>query len=582
MWAAYDGHLEVVELLIAEGAEYATENRGEATALHYAARSGSAEVTVLLLDRGLDINARNHQGETALSWAAVRSRGDVVELLVRRGADTELRDDYGRTPLLLVARETGNVDVAALLLDGGADVNALDRYQDTPLSLATWRGFGDVVDLLLEEGAEVPEAGPDANALVMLSAENGLARLFAILAEGGADLGMRNDKDGTLLHSAAEGGSKEIVEALIDRGMPINERDRYGRTPLHYAGEKGRVEVAELLIARGADIDSRSLSGISPLNEARANGRDEVAQFLVTAGADPSPPAFPTLRGPFLGQAEPGSEATLFAADIVASHRSEHCVAAFSPIGDEAFWSSSFREGDSGYYTGRILTSRLEDGRWTLPRPASFGNSGHGEGEPFFSHDGRNLFFLSMRPDDSGTRDERIWVTAKTDAGWSEPEPIEGGPNSIGLHWLFSVAANGSIYFASGAPGGHGGGDVYVSRLIDGRYSAPENLGDVVNTEYGEGSPFVAADESYLIFHRHGQPDGVGGPDMYISFKDSEGDWITPVNMGEPVNSRSSEVCATVTRDGKYIFVASSRNGNNDNYWIDATIIESLRPASTR
>ena len=49
MWAAYDGHLEVVELLLAEGAEYTTENRGEATALHFAARSGSADVTGILL-----------------------------------------------------------------------------------------------------------------------------------------------------------------------------------------------------------------------------------------------------------------------------------------------------------------------------------------------------------------------------------------------------------------------------------------------------------------------------------------------------------------------------------------------------
>ena len=92
----------------------------------------------------------------------------------------------------------------------------------------------------------------------------------------------------------------------------------------------------------------------------------------------------------------------------------------------------------------------------------------------------------------------------------------------------------------------------------------------------------MAADESYLIFHRHGQPDGVGGPDMYISFKDSGGNWTTPINMGEPVNSRSSEVCAAVTHDGRYLFVASARNGNNDNYWIDATIIESLRPGGVR
>jgi Tol biopolymer transport system component len=154
---------------------------------------------------------------------------------------------------------------------------------------------------------------------------------------------------------------------------------------------------------------------------------------------------------------------------------------------------------------------------------------------------------------------------------------IEGGPNTLEMHWQFSIAANGNIYFGSGAPGGFGGGDVYLSRFVNGSWQEPENLGPAINTEAGEGSPFIAPDESYLIFTGNRRPGGVGGVDLYISFKGDEDNWTAPVNMGEPVNSRAYEICALVTPDGSQIILNSSRRGNDDAYWVDAGIIEELR-----
>ena len=576
--AARQGDVAAVSRLLEQDARLVeSTDDSDCTPLHYAAGGGFLELSELLVERGADVNAQSYEHETPLHWAAVRSHGAVVELLLAQGPDTEIGDDYGRTPLLLVARETGNVEIATALLDGGADVNARDRFDSTPLELAAWRGFTGAVDLFLDRGATVPAGGQEAEALGLFSIEKGLVRLFRVLADDDADLSARNENGGSLLHSASKGGSPEIVEVMLDRGLDMDEQDRYGRTPLHYAAEMGRLQVIELLADRGAALDMRSLAGYSALNMAQALGQEEVVELLRARGASTDPVAFPTLQGPYMGQQPPGADPVLFAPDIVASHRFEHGTVTFSPDGSEAYWSTSI-DTDSGYSYGMIVTSRLESGSWIPPEPAPFTRPRNGDDVPFFAPDGSKLFFLSTRPDRDGeSGGERIWVLDRTDHGWSEPRMIQGGPNTIDKHWQFSVAADGSIYFSSGDPGGYGMGDIYVSRLVGENYATPENLGAVVNTEYGEGAPFIAPDESYLLFMRVGAPDAMGRVDLYVSFKDESGSWTAPVDMGAPVNSRSNEICPIVSPDGRYLFFNSFRSGNADNYWMDAAIIEQLR-----
>jgi ankyrin repeat protein len=575
-WAAHAGNAEVFEVLIAGGADPNASNTRHQTLLHYAARGGSAAVIEMVLARPVDINARDRDNGVPLHRAVLWNHREATRRLIAAGADLEARDAYERTPLLLVARETGSAEMAALLVDAGADINPVDRFGDTPLSLAAWRGFGGVIDVLLDNGADVPTAGPQATQLTRFAADYGLVRLFGILEEAGVDLTIRNDNGGTLLHSASAGGSRDLAESMLERGFDVNEADRYGWAPLHHAADKGRSDVVELLVGRGADINARTMSGNTPLNIAQASNRDETTRLLLENGAVPDPQAFPSLNGPYFAQVAPDMEPVLFAPDIVSSNRFMHGTVTFSPDGWEAFWPTSVPR-DSGYTLGRIVTARLTNGRWTPPEPSPFaGVLGQGNDIPFFSHDGAKLYFLSGRPDAGGqSGGERIWFTERADAGWSEPTLIDGGPNSLELHWQFSVAANGNIYVGSR-------GDISVSRLVDGEYATPERLGDVVNSEYDESSPYIAPDESYLIFDRLGAPDGVGSADLYISFRRSDDSWTAPVNMGEPMNSPAHDRCPIVTYDGRYLFFTSHRNGNSDNYWVDARIIEGFRPPELR
>jgi len=67
--------------------------------LHFAARDGHLEVVKLLLERGVDPNVRNNHDSTPLHYAAKKCHVDVARVLLDHGADPTIRDNKGRTPL---------------------------------------------------------------------------------------------------------------------------------------------------------------------------------------------------------------------------------------------------------------------------------------------------------------------------------------------------------------------------------------------------------------------------------------------------------------------------------------------------
>jgi len=88
-WASEHGHKNVVELLIAEGADVNAVNGGrfmEQTALHIAVSYGHDDIVEILLANGADVNARTYSGKTALEMAAKKGHVKIAELLREHGA----------------------------------------------------------------------------------------------------------------------------------------------------------------------------------------------------------------------------------------------------------------------------------------------------------------------------------------------------------------------------------------------------------------------------------------------------------------------------------------------------------------
>jgi ankyrin repeat protein len=568
-------HPETAVWLLEQGANPRAANNDGLTPLHYAARQGFPELIDRLVEHGAEINARTRTGVTSLFYASGAGHTETTLKLLELGADTELDNEYGRTPLLNVARESGKDEMARVLIEHGANINATDSFGTSSINLAAWRGFSGIVNLLLDQQAEIPLTGMESQRLVICAAERGLERLMHLLITRGVDLAIRTERGGNLLHAAAMGGSAEIVRLLLSRGLQVDSADVYGWQPLHYAVSKGRTAAVEMLIEGGAEVNDRTLSGHSPYSLAVDHQRDDIKELLLAAGAEQSSRQFPTLSGPYLGQTPPGRRPQLFAPDIVSTNWGGHSSIAFSRDGSQALWSAEFMPADSGYSYGRMLSSRLNDGHWTVPEPPSFAIvNGGSDDVPFFSPDGNTLYFISRRSTEPGgpPGKENIWLVEKTTGGWGEPYPAPGEVNAISLHWQFSVTEDGTIYFAGQDEKSLGRDDIYRSKFVNGHYTTPENLGTTINTPGSETCPLIAPDEHYLIFASSGHPDKADWITIYISWKKPDGSWSTPLSTG------LGGLCPLLSPEGKYLFYQGSIDGIEGIYWLRADFLEELKP----
>jgi Tol biopolymer transport system component len=184
---------------------------------------------------------------------------------------------------------------------------------------------------------------------------------------------------------------------------------------------------------------------------------------------------------------------------------------------------------------------------------------------PFITSDGKKMFFTTTRPGAVSERKENIWYVARTSSEWSEPGPISAEVNAIQLHWSVSAARSGTLYFGGTGPDGYGGGDIYYSKLVNGVYTKPVNIGPEINSKELDHCPYIAPDESYFIFSRF---SNMGGG-YYISSRDKSGKWLPSVKLHEDIEG----VCPLVSPDGKYFFY------NSDGiYWLPAKFIEEQSP----
>jgi hypothetical protein len=278
------------------------------------------------------------------------------------------------------------------------------------------------------------------------------------------------------------------------------------------------------------------------------------------------------VRGEYLGQKPPGMTPEIFAPGIVSTDKKE-LNSVFTPDGKEFYYSLS----ENGKY--KIYVMQQEDGLWSEPRVASFSTQ-YSNVDMCVSYDGKKLFFGSNRPL-SGEGDAEqgydIWMVTRTDTGWSAPENL-GPLVNAGEHQIYpTVTKDLTLYFQSRRAGNIGGSDLYRAKYVNGKYLQPENVGRAINTEHNEGDVLIAPDESFLIVSARGRSDSLGGSDLYISFRHPDGSWSTVENMGPTINSEATEYCPMFSPDGRYLFFTSTKSGDGDIYWVDAKIIDELR-----
>jgi len=273
---------------------------------------------------------------------------------------------------------------------------------------------------------------------------------------------------------------------------------------------------------------------------------------------------FPVREGPYLGQTPPGMTPEIFAPGII-----KNCPS-FTPDGNELV----FR----GHGMGGILFMQCTNGNWTDPKNIPFSGERHSDFNPFLSSDGTRCFFASDRPIsryDSRDTDVDIFIVEKFKDGWGKPRSLGDHVNSDKTDGCPTATAEGTVYFFSNREGEN---DIYISRFVDGQWKKSENLGFPLSTDLDECDPFISLDERYIIICISGRKDGFGENDLYLSFRMNEENWTEPLNMGNKINSPAKELFPRVSPDGKYLFFTSNKGGRYDTYWVDAKVIEELKP----
>lgn len=185
------------------------------------------------------------------------------------------------------------------------------------------------------------------------------------------------------------------------------------------------------------------------------------------------------------------------------------------------------------------------------------------KGQPFISPNGK-VMHLGKR------------YKERSDSGWSEIKKLNAPFDTLSIMRL-TASSKGTYYFDEFNE--DLSGKISYSRLINGKYEIPKLLPDNINSE-NNFHPFIAPDESYLLFDSK-RNDGYGNSDIYISYRQNDGSWGNPINLGPEINTEAWEASASITPDGKYLFF--NRNMGSDNYenvdifWVSVDVIKNLK-----
>lgn len=202
------------------------------------------------------------------------------------------------------------------------------------------------------------------------------------------------------------------------------------------------------------------------------------------------------------------------------------------------FTSDRSYESSDEYYdwTGRSFSNIWEsDLNGTNASPLGQNiNSTHNEGTPVLSPDRTTMYFTRCYSEEAGDAFCHIMSMQRIKEKWNDAVKV---PNINGTYNTSHpvISSSGELmFFASDKDGGYGGKDLYYSRLQDGAWSTPINLGQRINGEGDEVFPHLYFDTLYFASTSH---PGLGGLDIFYSYFDNEGQWVSPINLGTPLNS---------------------------------------------
>lgn len=286
-------------------------------------------------------------------------------------------------------------------------------------------------------------------------------------------------------------------------------------------------------------------------------------------------------KGKYLGLRQPGIEAQKFAPGFISiENETSHCLV-FSLDGNHLVYTWA----DSVWSRWGIMYSKQVNGQWLKPSLLEFEGSNKVPFNPSFTNDSKNIIFTM---ESTAWPDTDIYSIALTDSGYSSvPKRMDTPVNTSGLDFGYFMDKDGSIYF-TGRREEFAGGlfDIYVCRKENGNY-VTRNL-KPLNSPLDDAAPFISPDGTYMIYEQMVNETGMAYNDstariiridLFVSFRDKNDNWTTPINLGKGINSDKYKTYRPViSPDGKFLFYSQTAEKGADVYWVSTKVIERLRP----
>ncbi len=188
-------------------------------------------------------------------------------------------------------------------------------------------------------------------------------------------------------------------------------------------------------------------------------------------------------------------------------------------------------------------------------------NTNDSEDQLTFSPDQKTVYYTrSSKENSMEYKLYKAVLEEGSHGNWINEELLNINKANVSIENPFISPKGDKLYFSSNMSGSIGGYDIYVSNInADGSLSAPENLGNIVNTNSDEKYPSLSLDSKYLYFSSKGH-NSIGGFDLFTSKILSKG-YKAPRNMGNTINTKYDEVAYFLAAKNKGYVSSNRPNG---------------------
>lgn len=247
------------------------------TALHLAALEGHVDVINVLVALGAELETRSHGGYTPLHCAAGGNHAEAIRELVRVRADVSVRESRsGASPLHWAAR-VGHVDAIDELIKQRAKVDFHDKNQNTPLMYAARHARSEAVELLLKNGASLTATNVDGRSALFHAAEAGHTQTALKLVDEGSDVKQLQDYGLNAADLAESNGFSETATVLREKMKQEAMASNNGNGKIMRTGTERRLQISNMFqkeLTR-TDDDNQGISRADRERDAIKDGRNQ-------------------------------------------------------------------------------------------------------------------------------------------------------------------------------------------------------------------------------------------------------------------------------------------------------------------